>query len=119
MTLPAYAIGTSSAGLVSLDSIGLPLPKAEAVDYEVYVQNGEGQEVGQGRLVARWRFVVLTAAQVATLEGYASAACYVRTLKMDDTYAAYSSLLILPPRQALKAGMARDYVAEFRKLVAV
>ena len=118
MTLPAYAIGTSTT-LSSLESLGLPLPKAEAVDYEVYVQNGEGQEVGQGRLVARWRFVVLTAAQVAVLEAFASATCYVRTLRMDDTYGTYTSLLVLPPRQALKAGMARDYVAEFRKLVAV
>ena len=119
MTLPAYAIGTSSAGLVSLDSIGLPLPKAEAVDYAVYVENGAGEEVGQGWLTARWRFAVLSAAQVAVLEAYASAAVYIRTLKMDDTYAAYSAALVLPPRRALKAGQALDYVAEFRKLVAV
>lgn len=118
MTLPAYGIGSSSAAILSLESLGLPLPKAEAVDYVTYVENGEGQLVGQGWLVARWRFIDLTAAQVATLEGYAGTA-YVRTLKADDTYAAYSSLFVLPPRQPLKAGHWRDYVAEFRKLVAV
>jgi hypothetical protein len=118
MTIPAYAIDTTQAGMSSLGALGLPLPKAEVVDYALYVENGEGELVGQGWLVARWRFGALSTAQVAVLEAFAGS-CYIRTLKMDDTYAAYSALFVKPPRKPSKAGMVHDYVAEFRKMVAV
>jgi len=118
MSIPAYALGESTTAMYSLEALGLPLPKAEAVDYAVYVENGAGEPVGQGWLVARWRFAVLSAAQIATLESYAGA-CGVRTLKADDSYGLYSATLVLPPRVAPKVGMTLDYTAEFRKLVAV
>jgi len=118
MTMPVYQIGASEAGMASLSSLGLPLPQAEAVDYATYVENGSGELVGQGWIVARWRFHGLTVAQVAILEAF-EGTCYIQTLEMDDSYGRYSALLVLPPRKSSKAGVVEDYVAEFRKLVAL
>jgi len=118
MTMPGYGLGLTAAGIQSLDALGLPLPKAEVVDYAEYVTNGDGEEVGQGWLVARWRFAVLTTVEQAVLAAYAGS-CYVRTLEQGGTYGAYSALLVLPPRRPPKAGQLMDYVLEFRKLVAV
>jgi len=102
----------------SLEALGLPLPKAEAPDYAVYVENGEGDLVGQGWIVARWRFAELSLAQAAALEAFAGD-CYFRTLKADGTYGAYSALLVLPARRAPKVDRWLDYAAEFRKCVSV
>lgn len=118
MSLPAYRIGAAAATMAGLESLGLPLPRAEAVDYAVYVENGEGELVGHGWLTARWNFATLTAAQLATLEAYAGT-CYIQTLKMDGTYGNYSALFVLPARRAPKATIVQDYTAEFRKLVAI
>lgn len=118
MTIPAYRIGAAAASMASLESLGLPLPKSEAVDYAAYVENGAGELVGQGWLTARWRFGALTLAQVAVLEAYAGT-CYIQTLTALGTYVNYTAMLVLPPRRAPKNRMMLDYVAEFRKLVVV
>jgi hypothetical protein len=118
MTLPAYRIGAAQATMASLESLGLPLPRAEAVDYALYVENGESDLVGQGILIARWNFGELTQAQLAVLEALAGV-CYIQTLLMNGTYGNYSALFVLPPRRAPKGNVVRDYTAEFRKLAAV
>lgn len=116
--IPAYAIGLTAGGMQSLGILGLPLPKAEVVDYAEYVTNGNGEEVGQGWLTARWRFAVLTNAEQAVLAAYAGV-CYINTLEQGGTYGDYSALMVLPPRRPPKVGQLMDYVIEFRKLVAV
>ncbi len=117
-TFPIYRIGASQAGMQSLESLGLPLPKADPVDYATYVENGEGDLVGQGWLVCFWRFAELTVQQVATLEAYLGE-CYIQTLEDDDTYGIYSAFFVREPKKAPKVGRIHDYVAEFRKLTAV
>jgi len=117
-SIPAYRIGAAEASMASLESLGLPLPKAEAVDYATYIENGAGELVGQGWLRATWRFAALTLAQVATLEAF-DGDCYIQTLTALGTYVDYSAMLVLPPRRAPKNQMILDYVAEFRKLVVV
>lgn len=113
----SYAIGTTAAGILSLDSLGVPWPRAEVVDYAEYIENGDGDLVGQGWLECRWRFDQITAAQAAVLETY-TGACYIRTLRQDGTYAIYSAKLRSAPRRPPKVGQLMDYVAEFVKLVA-
>ncbi len=118
MNLPSCAIGTTQNAMSSLEALGLPLPKAEAPDYTTYIENGEGDMVGQGWIIARWRFADLSIAQVAVLEAFAGS-CYIRTLKADGTYGTYSAFMVLPARRAPKVDLWLDYAAEFRKCVAV
>ena len=118
MTYPLYRIGTSVAGLQTLAEIGVEfLPKADAVDYAVYVENGDGELVGQGWLVARWRFAAMPKDQVDILEGY-EGDCYIQTLEQDGSYSVYSALMVRQPRRAARGDVILDYVVEFRKLVA-
>lgn len=117
MTLPQYAIGTTAGGIQSLTELGIPLPKADVVDYAEYVENGAGELVGQGWLATRWRWAVLHVDDQAVLTAYAGT-CYIRTLTENADYATYSALMVLPPRKPPKAGQQMDYVIEFRKLVA-
>jgi hypothetical protein len=116
-TLPAYGISLTST-IASLDSLGLPIPKADPVDYAVYVNLGDGTQRGMGWLTCAWRFAALTLAQVTTLQTYAGA-CYIRTLTEAGTYVAYSAKAILPRRKSPKVDTQHDYVVVFRSLVAV
>lgn len=117
MAFPLYRIGTSVAGLESLAEVGVEfLPKADAVDYAVYVENGDGELVGQGWLVATWRFAALPQDQAALLEAY-EGECYIQTLEQDGDYGIYSALMVRQPRRAAKGEVILDYVCEFRKLV--
>lgn len=118
MTLPNYAIGSTQAGMQSFAALGLPLPKAEVVDYAEYVENGAGQLVGQGWLKAVWRFADLSTTQQAILAAYAGV-CYISTLEQGGTYGTYSALLVLPPRRPPKVGQLFDYAVELKQLVAV
>jgi hypothetical protein len=118
MSLPIYAIGTSAAGMQGLEALGVPLPKAEIVDYAEYVENGEGDLVGQGWLECRWRWASILASQAAIIEGYLGA-CYISTLTQSGSYVVYSAKMVTQPKRPPKAGQLFDYVAEFRKLVAV
>ena len=118
MSFPVYAIGESTSSLVSLDSLGLPTPKATAPDYETYVDSGDGLNSGQGWLSCQWRFSHLSLAHAAILQGY-EGVCGVRTLTYQGTYLAYSAIMILPPRKTPKVDFVEDYVVEFRQLVAV
>lgn len=115
MTIPNYAIGAAVDAVYTLTTLGLPIPKADAVDYAEYIENGAGELIGQGWLVARWRFAVLTTAQQTTLATYEGES-YLYTLEQDGTYGLYHGYLVLPPRKAPKAGQLLDYVVELRKL---
>ena len=117
-TMPLYGVGTTAAGVVSLDLLGLPWPKAEVVDYAVYIENGDGDRVGQGWLQCAWRFHGITTEQAAVMLAYLGN-CYIRTLLRDGTYQLYSAKMVEPPRIPPKAGTLFDWVVEFRKLVAV
>lgn len=116
--MPEYAIGATAAGLEDLEALGLPWPRAEVVDYAEYVENGEGDLVGQGWLMCRWRFDVLESWAAAVLEAY-EGDCYIRTLRQDNSYGTYSARLVRSPRRAPKVGQIFDYVIEFRKLTVV
>ena len=117
MSEPVYRIGSSVAGLQTMSERGVEcLPKADAVDYAVYVENGDGELVGQGWLVARWRFAALPKAQVDLLEAF-EGDCYIQTLEQDGSYTVYSALMVRQPRRAAKGDVILDYVCEFRKLV--
>ena len=118
MTIPAYAIGATTAALVSLESIGLPIPKASPVDYETYVDAGDGTRSGQGWLSCEWRFAYLTLAELTVLQAYAGT-CGVITLTEAGAYTAYSALLVLPQRKPPKVDFVMDYAVIFRSLVAV
>ena len=113
--IPSYAIGTTIENLQSIVDLRLPLPKADAVDFIEYVENGAGELVGQGWLVARWRFASLTTGEQATLAAY-SGQCYVCTLEQSGDYCLYQGLMVLPPRKSPKITQLFDYVVEFRKL---
>lgn len=114
--IPAYAIGASTSALVSLESLGIPTPKASAPDYEIYVTAGDGTRSGQGWLSCEWRFAYLTLTQAAILEGY-EGACGVCTLTHAGLYVVYSAILTLPPRRSPKVNFLQDYVATFYSLV--
>ena len=118
MTIPAYAIGATTAALVSLESIGLPIPKASVPDYEIYVTAGDGTRSGQGRLSCQWRFSYLTLVELAVLQAYAGT-CGLRTLTEAGAYTAYSAIMVLPQRKPPKVDFVMDYAVTFVSLVAV
>ncbi len=118
MTMPVYSIGATQEAMALLTALGLPLPKADAVDYAEYVDNGAGELVGQGWLMTTWRFARLTNAEQVILAAFAGL-CYISTLEQGGTYGIYSALMVLPPRKPPKAGQLLDYAIEFRGLVAV
>jgi hypothetical protein len=113
-----YQIGTSAGSMASLESLGLPIPKASAVDHSVYLTLGDDSERGMGCLTCEWRFAVLTVTQYNILKVYAGTA-YIETLQEAGTYARYSALMLLPPRRPPKVDFYSDLVVRFRKMVAL
>jgi len=73
MSMPVYRIGAAAVSMVSLESIGVPLPKASPVDYAEYITLGDGSNRGVGWLCCEWRFAHLTLTQLAVLRGYCTA----------------------------------------------
>jgi hypothetical protein len=118
-----YQIGSTRAGMVSLESLGLTQPsKAQPVDYLSYLDLGNGQRRGAGSLQTSWRFAYLTAAQLSVLRGYcsgSSAAVYIQTLAGDGTYRYYSAVMLMAQPQEPKTDALLDYVIEYRNLVEV
>jgi len=123
MNLPAYQIGTTAVNLVSLESLGVPIPKASPAKYSKYLDLGDGTVRGAGWLTAEWRFAYLSHAQRAALKAYcsgSSAAVYVQTLAEDGTYLKYSAVMVWPQGiNGMRADMLVDFVIGFRTMVAV
>jgi hypothetical protein len=104
--------------MVSLESLGIPLPKASAVDYAAYVTLGDGTTRGVGWLSCEWRWSQLTLTQLAALQAY-EGAVYVETLREDGTYGNYTAIMVLPVKRSPKVDQAFDYAVEFRAMVAM
>jgi len=122
MSMPVYRIGPAAVSMVSLESIGIPLPKASPVDYAEYITLGDGSNRGVGWLCCEWRFAHLTLTQLAVLRGYCtgeSAAVYIQTLTESGTYGNYSATMVWPVRRPPKVDFVLDFVVEFRGMVAV
>ena len=118
MSMPVYRIGAAAVSMVSLESIGVPLPKASPVDYAEYITLGDGSNRGVGWLCCEWRFAHLTLTQLATLQTYIGN-IYVQTLTESGVYLNYTAFMVLPPRKPPKVDFVMDYAVEFRMMVAV
>lgn len=118
MSIPIYQIGTTSGSMASLESLGIPLPKSEVVDYATYLDNGLGEQVGHGWLRCSWRFASMTLLQYSVLLGYVGT-CAIQTLEQGGAYGRYTARLISPPRRPPKSDLVLDAVFEFRALVAL
>jgi hypothetical protein len=114
-----YQIGTTQAGMVGLETLGVDIPRATPVDYSEYVNNGAGEEIPQGWLECEWRWDGITPAQIATLRAYCPGTVYIRTLAEDGNYAAYLGYATTPRPRLPKAGLVVDFVIQFRRLGAL
>ena len=122
MSMPVYRIGTTSGNMVSLESLGIPLPKAAIVDYAEYITLGDGTNRGTGWLCCEWRWAHLTLTQLAALRAYCtgeSAAVYIQTLTETGTYAVYTATMVWPVRKPPKVDFVMDFAVEFRAMTAV
>jgi hypothetical protein len=124
MLFPSYGLGATSAGIVSLETIGVPWPsKAAPARYAKYVKLGDRQTRGMGELTTTWRFVDLDEIGITALRTYcsgSSAAVYMRTLAEDMTYKVYAAIMTWDQSvPQVKAGMHVDVAIEFSAMVAV
>lgn len=118
-----YQIGTTQAGMASLESLGLyPPSKATPVDYAEYLTLGNGDVRGSGCLQCSWRFTYITLEQIAVLKALCpnnSVSIYIQTLAKCGAYKVYSGLMIMTETEQPKGDMLLDYVIKFRNLVEV
>jgi len=118
MSMPVYRIGTTSGNMASLESLGVPIPKAAPVDYAGYITLGDGSSRGIGWLCCEWRWAHLTLTQLAVIQAYFPTV-YIQTLTEDGTYDVFTGTMVLPPKKAPKVNFMLDYAVEFRGMAAV
>ena len=115
-----YKIGTTLAGMVNIETLGLPVPRSTFQTGErVTLADGKMRELGWGK--AEWVFPVLTTSQRSALRTYCtgvSANVYIRTLTADNTYSNYLAAMIWPEDEEQRAGFVFDLRVRFNLLEA-
>lgn len=120
-----YKIGTTSGGMVTLASLGIPDPKGEYFNYSDLRNLGDGTVRGVGYPRAVWRWGFLSRADRDALRTYctgvASSAIYIQTRTLDstDVFDDFSATMIWPAEEERSAGRRLSFEIEFRNLVAV
>lgn len=125
MTRYSYEIGTSYPP-TNVESLTTPVnpPRSRFYEASQMVDRLDGQVAGQGYAAAVWRFDVLTQAMIDQLRtictGY-SASVYIKTRKLDGTFAYYTAIMVWPSRQMDSRNFNGRYLGlefEFRQLEA-
>lgn len=110
-------IGTTFAGMVTLQSLGIPDPSTPHEEYSTLVEAASGLPKGHGSLMHTWQWGFLTAAQRNILRTYipgVGATIYIRTLINDsDAWADYKVIATWPPEERY-AGRRLDFSIRMR-----
>jgi len=128
VALYSYEIGTTSS-TTNVESLTVPVnpPRGEYVPWSRTYDRGDALVGADGYPVARWKFDVLTQAQLGQLRTSSgvsgkSGACYIVTRTDAGTFSKFSCVLVWPDDQMARRafnGRYLDLVFEFRKLVLI
>ena len=122
MTTPATQcrIGTSVAGSVTLQSLGIPEPKTDFFPFTEYEEIANGKRKGIGSAHGSWSWGFLEQAQRNTLRGYIanpSDTVFIATKKRDssDAFNYYEVEAYWPeePREPASVNKRLNFVLEF------
>jgi hypothetical protein len=120
-----YEIGTTSANMVTLASLGIPDPKGRFLPEAERVRLGNGKYKGLGSPVVIWEWGFLTQADRDALRTYCtgnSATVYIETITNNstNTYATYTGLMHWPDGDENQDTYRRlGFSVEFTNLVIV
>lgn len=120
----SYGLGTTAENILSHEQLGLPVPsEALPVDYESFINLGDGIPFGQGGLAQEQRYPLLTYAEYAVFKTYcpgAGAVVYVRTRKTLTTWAVYEAVMNMTSAPADdKVDILKDVVIKYTRMVEV
>lgn len=122
MTAPTtFEIGSTLVGIATLDSLTIPLPEAQFVNYSSSSVIGDGRIRGNGYPQAIWHYGYLKEAKYDLLIAFcstASAFVYFSTLTNGNSYARYYGIMIPPDRYVIRSGRYVDVTFTFTGLVA-
>lgn len=113
-----YKIGTTYAGLTSLDQLTTPLvnPRSEGLQTSDPVDIADGSRRSIGWLRQAWHWGFMSEAQCEALRGYIGTV-YVRTRKNDGNFETYSAVLVWPEQEPEHyAGKVIDLTVELRMM---
>lgn len=122
----SFKIGTSVAGLVTLDALTtkVPDPQTSFQFYSKQLDLGSGLKRGAGWPITTWTYGYLTQAQRDQLRTFctgASAEVYIttRTRDKDETdslFKTYKAVMIWPENEEYRASRRLDIVITFTRL---
>jgi hypothetical protein len=126
-TQTKFRIGTTSGGMVTLESLGIPDPKWDYQSYAQAVPLGSGLVRGLGGATARWRWAVLSQADRNSLRTYctgASAAVYIETRttekisSVSDQFDEFTANMTWTELEDIQGGRRVGFEIIFKNLVA-
>lgn len=91
-----YKIGTTSAGITSLDALGTPCPDPQPQfnEYRRKDRLGDMSMKGRGPQTIVWGFPLIDSAQIAQLETFQSdVPIYIRSRKRDDSLKTFQVMM--------------------------
>jgi hypothetical protein len=117
-----FEIGTTYETLTNIEQLDEPLdpPKSEYYPYARTVNLGDGGKRGVGYPMAVWTFGIMTLEQRDQLREFctdASGAIFIRTKLNDDTYEAFTAIMIWQENEERWFAHKRNYQIVFRNLV--
>lgn len=127
-TVYDYAIGSSNPP-TNLESLATPVnaPRGRYFEAAQWLDTADGQRRGQGFPTATWEFDTLTQDMIDHLRTFCtgqSASVYIKTRKLDGTFAIFSAVMLWPSEQLRQRlggrdGIYQNIVFQFRRLQAV
>lgn len=115
-------IGTTQAGLVTLESLGIITPKPSYSPYSQQTKLLSGIVNGDGCAVGSWDWGYIKNSQRLIIESYClgnlSHEIYIRTRLGDLSYSDFSGVLVLPmPPYDIRGSVTLNWSISFKYLV--
>lgn len=117
-------IGTTIGNMVTVVSLGVPLPDPVPVHYSNRIQLGSGGVLDSGWKRCYWRFDVLTIGELQALLTYcpggSTSSVYIKTVNQGGGLQVFLATMIWPLVEPAAPGKCYENVEiEFRELTAV